>query len=648
MYNREELTTKRYKIRKQNTARTKNTRRKNSPIAEALRISRAKYSAIFDSFPLGISITDELGNIIETNREAERLLGVSKDSHRGRHIAGKEWKIIRPDGTVMPQEEYASVRALKTHRRIDNAVMGILKEHNHVVWISVTAAPLRIPGYGVVITYGDITSQKITEDKLDETKKILDMLMEYVPEGITIADAPDGKIRIVSRYGQEVLGDRHAGLTTAQVIRKWKTYFPDGKTPMPAVETPLMRALGKGEIVKDMDVMQIDSMGKRKLLSCNAVPIYDHLHKKITGAIVAWRDITTLKEAELKVMQSERRYRSLFEQMTEGFALHEIITDARGIPCDYRFLEVNPAFEKLTGLKRKGIVGKLKTEVLPDDDPKWIEVYGKVALSGESVHFDNYSPALKRHYDVYSFSPAPGQFAVLFTDVTKRIEMERRKDDFINVASHELKTPLTSIKAYSQIIQQFLKRKDYRKIDMLFGRMNNQINVLQEYISDLLDVNKIQAGKMVLKKHPFDIGVLISETIQDLQETLANHTLEVDTIRQVVTADRVRIGQVLNNLITNAVRYSDKDTKIIVTCRKIKQNIVVRIQDFGIGIPEDQQEKIFSRFYQVEGLDRSNYGGLGLGLFISRDIIGRHGGKIWVESKPGKGSTFCFSLPADN
>jgi PAS domain S-box-containing protein len=123
--------------------------------------------------------------------------------------------------------------------------------------------------------------------------------------------------------------------------------------------------------------------------------------------------------------QSEERYRSLFNGMTEGFALHEIICDDKGVPCDYRFLEINPAFERLTGLKRKDITGKTHNEVLPNDDPMWIAMYGKVALTGESAHFDNYSPALKKHYEVFAYRPAPRQFAVIFRDITDRKKREQ-------------------------------------------------------------------------------------------------------------------------------------------------------------------------------------------------------------------------------
>lgn len=148
--------------------------------------------------------------------------------------------------------------------------------------------------------------------------------------------------------------------------------------------------------------------------------------RKPTRTVGAVADITNRKLMEASLKQSEDRLRSVFDSMAEGFALHEIILDNAGSPCDYRFLEVNPAFEKLTGLEAKKIVGRSMKEVLPGDDPKWLQIYGKVALTGSPIHFEKYSAALKMHYSVFAFRPAPFQFAVMFTNISDRVQMEEQ------------------------------------------------------------------------------------------------------------------------------------------------------------------------------------------------------------------------------
>jgi len=231
-------------------------------------------------------------------------------------------------------------------------------------------------------------------------------------------------------------------------------------------------------------------------------------------------------------------------------------------------------------------------------------------------------------------------------DVTSEIELDQRKDDFVNMASHELKTPLTSIKLYLEVFTSLMKNHNDAKISKIIASMKNQTEKLQELVSSLLDVSKIQTGKLSFNKEEFMLDQLLSEIVEILQGTTKNHEIKfTGKDSTFVYADKFRIYQVVTNLITNAIKYSDQDKKINVSLKKNGSKAIVSVQDFGIGINKDQQKKIFERLYQVTDPKEKTFPGLGLGLYISKEIIQRHKGNIWVEGKKGAGSTFFFSLP---
>ena len=232
------------------------------------------------------------------------------------------------------------------------------------------------------------------------------------------------------------------------------------------------------------------------------------------------------------------------------------------------------------------------------------------------------------------------------TDITDQKELQQQKDAFIGIASHELKTPVTSIKAYTQVLERMLVKKGAQTEAGMMRKMNDQLDRLTSLISDLLDVTKINSGKLQFNQQHFDLELLIKDLVEDLQRTTDRHHLIEDyQPTGMVYADKERIGQVVTNLITNAIKYSPNTDKIIISTEVKNEEVCVCVEDFGVGISEDNLHKVFEQFYRVSGNMQHTFPGLGLGLYISSEIIKREGGKIWVESQQGKGSRFCFSIP---
>lgn len=228
---------------------------------------------------------------------------------------------------------------------------------------------------------------------------------------------------------------------------------------------------------------------------------------------------------------------------------------------------------------------------------------------------------------------------------TERRELERKKDEFISIASHELKTPLTSIKAFNQLLERRLKVVSDQKSRLYLSRINKQVDKLARLVGELLDVTKINKGQLIFEKELFSLSKLIYETSRDIKEAHPSRIVELYAVKpSMIFADRDRIGQVLTNLVLNAFKYSPPEKKVKLRLISNKNMHLVSVQDFGKGISKDEQEKVFHQFYQGRPQGKEGQG-LGLGLYIARTIVVRHGGSIWVKSILGRGSTFYFTLP---
>ncbi len=231
-------------------------------------------------------------------------------------------------------------------------------------------------------------------------------------------------------------------------------------------------------------------------------------------------------------------------------------------------------------------------------------------------------------------------------DITERILAEQRKDEFISMTSHELKTPVTSLKGFTNVLQRRLAKQGDEQGLHYLNRMDTQLNKLTKLISDLLDISRMQTGKLVFQIEAFDLDTLIHETVENVQAATTTHQLLIEgrTSAQVL-GDKDRLGQVFINLLTNAVKYSPQANKVLVCLSRDQEQAIVSVQDFGVGIDQAHHQKIFERFYQVTDPKEATYPGLGIGLYISREIVERHHGSLEVESRKGEGATFSVTLP---
>ncbi len=236
-------------------------------------------------------------------------------------------------------------------------------------------------------------------------------------------------------------------------------------------------------------------------------------------------------------------------------------------------------------------------------------------------------------------------YIVIMRELQERTLLEQKKNDFISLASHELKTPITSMNVFTQLMAKKIPKRN-RQVAYLVQKMGNQVKEMANLINDLLDVTRIQLGKLELHKEHINLISFIQETLEDIQPTTKKHKITFRGPKNVeIIADKQRLWQVLTNLLNNAIKYSPKGGTIRVLLEKKRTRTIISIHDDGIGISKENQEHIFDRYFREETEQHDNVSGLGLGLFLARQIIQLHNGRIWVKSDIGKGATFSFTLP---
>jgi two-component system sensor histidine kinase/response regulator len=233
----------------------------------------------------------------------------------------------------------------------------------------------------------------------------------------------------------------------------------------------------------------------------------------------------------------------------------------------------------------------------------------------------------------------------LLEEIEFRKQAEHKKDEFISIASHELKTPLTSVKGYIQLLQRSLNRDDKTMAQNHLEKASIQLEKLNELIVDLLDISKIESGKMKFNMKSFCADDMVNNAIEMLQHSNPDFKItRLGKTDEMIFGDEMRLEQVVINFVTNAIKYAPGTNQVNITINIKDEKLYLAVKDFGIGISKEQQDKIFDKFYRVE--ENSNrFNGLGIGLYICSEIINRHGGTIGVNSVPDEGSEFYFIIP---
>jgi two-component system CheB/CheR fusion protein len=481
--------------------------------------------------------------------------------------------------------------------------------------------------------------------------EIFKIIFEKSPGSLLVkADAPDFTIMAANEAYLAI-----TNATREMIIGKsFFQVFPDDDDD-PADETgarkTFNRVIQTGQKI-DIPTYRYDTRDpetgdyKIRYWSCSNVP-FTGPDGKVTYILNTITEITGEVKAKEAAIESENRLRLAAE--ATGFATFDWdfkdeirlcspqLAELFGHPAD-SLLSSTDAFQKqvlpedqqiitnaLEEAKKTGIYAYDVRVVWADNSIHWLSIKGKLVID-------------ERH--------KPLRMLGTVIDVSEIKRDEIRKNDFIAMASHELKTPLTSIKSYIQILSKKLGPDNDAFINNALSKANNQVNKMTDLIHGFLDLSKLESGKLQLRPELFDMSKLIDDCIFELLQSTHSHTVIFNNPGILnVTGDKEKLGQVIGNFLSNAVKYSAKETKIIVKCSVEDGYVVVAVTDEGVGIKLKDHKKVFYRFYRVDNEKIKNVSGFGIGLYLSTEIIQCHKGKIWVESTEGVGSTFYFSIP---
>ncbi len=638
------------------------------------KINLVKYKTLFETLPLGITVSDKDGKIVESNGTSELLLGLSKEEHERRRISGEEWRIIRPDGSDMPASEYASVIALKQNRLVENVEMGIVKDEGIVTWINVTASPVPVEGHGVVVVYNDITARMQAEKELVDREIFLDRIIEQSPFATWISDINGVLIR-----ANETL-KKSLNVTDEQIVGKYNI-----------LEDPRVEEAGHMDLVRSVFTeektvhFEMTWTGENTPfhdansleIEATLFPIFDSQHR-LTNVVLNWIDIADRNKAEMALNSSEQRFRSLFNDVpislweedfsdvlaylkSQGFqnitdfdtyfAQHpEIVEDCAS---RVKVLAVNKATldlhqagsskELLSGIsktftKRSYEAFRRELVSICQGNMKWEEEAELKTLGGDIRHV------------VIRYSVPPdcqetlSRVFVSMADITKRTEFE--------FALRKSRAKLRDSYHHLQNVREEERTSIARDIHDDLGQTLTAMKMDISEIKNTLSTPDVSANEKLAKLELLTDEAIhsVQRVITDLRPSVLDHLglvaavewqLEIFGARYKIQTNldadlddsnldsflATAMFRVLQESLTNVIRHAKAD-HVFISIEGDKDNILMKIQDNGVGISKNQVA------------DPKSYGLIGI-----MERVEAWGGTVAFEGKPGLGTTVTVSIP---
>jgi PAS domain S-box-containing protein len=624
-------------------------RRESEKRAEQLRVrereldrQRRLLSAILGALPYRVSLWDRDERLVWANERFGDELGVPLAELPGRswRELGDAVSVVEP---LVRETEDVIMAGTPVSRELE--VAGPAGHE----WRACTFLPFGRDA--LLVINEDVTGKKRAEEALRESEERLRLAQDSANVAVWDWDVRTGLYTSTPEFFRLYGLEEGRSITYGQ----WRErVHPDDVT---WAESESQAALARGEPF-DLEHRIVRPSGEVRWIAATGRGICDE-QGEIVRVLGVNIDITARKLAEEALAETAEQYRQALNNPLLGYALCEIVTDDAGRPRDFVCLDVNPAFEAFTGLARDRVLNRRVTDILvPGEVERLIGIYGDVALTGSTRTFQYPIPSLGKWYEVAAFSPRHGRFIAFFTDITMRKEAEleleqsaanlRRSNEelqrFAYVASHDLQEPLRPIISFSQLLEKRYKGRLGADADEYIAFIVEGGIRMQALIRDLLQFSRLET--MARPHVPVDARRVVADALALFNGPIADvgGAVTVEPL-PTVRADPDQLELVFSNLIGNAIKYRRPEVplEIRISAERSDGMWEFAVADNGIGIEPLYFDRIFEMFRRLH--TRDQYEGTGIGLAVAKRIVERHGGNIRVESEPGGGSTFLFTLP---
>ena len=602
-------------------------------VQEELRRERDFVLQLVNTMGQGLTVTDVDGCFRFVNPQFGRLLGRGAEELLG--MGGDD--VVVPGDREALREARAQWRAGETL----SYELGLQRADGSTVPALMTSAPRVEDGavVGSITVVSNLTQRKRNEEELRRSERQFRLMIENATDLITLLDDA-GTIRYESPAVRRVLGHDPQELVGRCVF---ELVHPGDVS---RVREAFARIVDTPGVPLSVELRFLHGDGGYLHLEATGASFLDD--PAVGSVVVNSRDVSDRRRAEAALRKSEEQFRQFVE------AASDIIYRA---DMEGRFTYANPVAARILGYSQDEILGRRHVELVR---PDWQERVGEfyVRQAQERVPNTYYEfPAVTRdgrevwigqNVQLVTEGDRLAGWQAVARDITGRREIDRMKDEFISMVSHELRTPLASMRGSLGLVAGGLTGTLDARGKRLVEIALQNTDRLARLVDDILDTERIAAGKLPISPRPVDAAELMERAAEPLREMAerAGVSLEVDPLPAALHADPDRVIQTLTNLLANAIKFSPEGSAVRLDARGRGPRVLFRVADQGPGIPHDRREVIFEPFRQLDSSDSRRKGGTGLGLAICRSIVREHGGEIWVEDAPGGGSVFCFTLPA--